>query len=398
MLNPPHHSSSNSNGFEPLEPRLYLSDTPAASPIVEVGSPIAGSSVSEALLGVLAADRSSGDAGGAWNTKDPTDVNSDGATTPLDALLLINEANLNGMGPMGSRPSNLDVTKDGTFNASDVLQVINTCNAETQSEPEKAVGSYDFWGSQQGPLPGRDIPAGDIASTLSFALVHGTQPIGFVELRIHGDWTAVKSVSQFDKRIPVTGPTVVVPRDMPSPIAYFDYMIQTRPDAAGKEFSVEAVNARNPEGKLIELDRLPMWESDPPWLAGPYKVTANPKSPVDVTCDRAGSCEVTTNRPISITIVDAEITGTAGQVCLVLNGLALPGTGGEVSPGTVEWSNDSDRSVTIPAGKSSLKMIAPGATDVVPTSMFFDEVGGDGDGIYSGYNLTVATDSEPHAN
>jgi hypothetical protein len=75
-----------------------------------------------------------------WHNFDqPTDVNLYGVTTPLDALLVINEINRSGIGPLGPVPDQdsqaanpmhplLDVNRDGHLTPLDVLITVNELN------------------------------------------------------------------------------------------------------------------------------------------------------------------------------------------------------------------------------------------------------------------------------
>jgi hypothetical protein len=67
------------------------------------------------------------------------DVNADGIVSALDALLVINDINLNGTHPdptSGSGPNYVDVSGDGTVSALDALQVINYINSHPISGTE----------------------------------------------------------------------------------------------------------------------------------------------------------------------------------------------------------------------------------------------------------------------
>ena len=93
-----------------------------------------------------------------WSNRDlATDVNDDNLTTPLDALLIVNELNLGGSRslPGSASPATqmfgfLDTSGDGFLSAIDVLQVINRLNAassmgvaEAEMPPEDGM-SHDL--------------------------------------------------------------------------------------------------------------------------------------------------------------------------------------------------------------------------------------------------------------
>ena len=73
------------------------------------------------------------------NFDEPTDVNLDEVTTPLDALLIVNRLNREGIGPLGPVPEDdgqtsaishhlLDVNRDGNSTPLDVLLTVNILN------------------------------------------------------------------------------------------------------------------------------------------------------------------------------------------------------------------------------------------------------------------------------
>ncbi len=79
----------------------------------------------------------------AWqNQNEQKDVNGDGFISPIDALLIINYINNNGMGtlpdppPVGFPPPFVDVNGDGDVNAGDVIIVINFLNDQGNAEGE----------------------------------------------------------------------------------------------------------------------------------------------------------------------------------------------------------------------------------------------------------------------
>ncbi|MFO0922399.1 MAG: dockerin type I domain-containing protein [Pirellulales bacterium] len=70
-----------------------------------------------------------------WTNEDHVeDVNADGAITPLDALLIINELNRDGIRTLDTAPQNpyLDANGDAMLTPIDVLLVINTLNRRTR--------------------------------------------------------------------------------------------------------------------------------------------------------------------------------------------------------------------------------------------------------------------------
>jgi peroxiredoxin Q/BCP len=67
------------------------------------------------------------------NASLPLDVNRSGSVEPVDALVVINNINANGMRALGSKPADydgplLDTNGDGSVSAMDVLLVINSFN------------------------------------------------------------------------------------------------------------------------------------------------------------------------------------------------------------------------------------------------------------------------------
>lgn len=72
----------------------------------------------------------------AWTNQDHVeDINADGAITPLDALLIINELNRDGIKALDSVPTSpfLDANGDAMLTPIDVLLVINSLNRRTRS-------------------------------------------------------------------------------------------------------------------------------------------------------------------------------------------------------------------------------------------------------------------------
>ncbi len=91
------------------------------------------------------------------NTQFRFDVNSDGAVTPLDALLVIIDLNANGPRllndppPSGETPPNfIDVNGDGSVSPLDALEVVIYLNAGGGSEPPTSGGSGSSGGSSGG--------------------------------------------------------------------------------------------------------------------------------------------------------------------------------------------------------------------------------------------------------
>jgi hypothetical protein len=79
------------------------------------------------------------------NTANPLDINDDGATSPIDAVVAINELNSNGSYPLPKPRSATgapyyDVSKDGWVSALDPLQIINHLNETV----EQVVFSFDI--------------------------------------------------------------------------------------------------------------------------------------------------------------------------------------------------------------------------------------------------------------
>jgi hypothetical protein len=111
---------------------------------------------------------------GYWNAARPTDVNNDGSTAAIDALLVINELNRNGARQLpqligaagesgGSGPSAyLDVNNDGHISAIDVLRVFNVLNAGEGVGPGNASIAWEnrTAGEDRGPATTSPIQAG----------------------------------------------------------------------------------------------------------------------------------------------------------------------------------------------------------------------------------------------
>ena len=74
-----------------------------------------------------------------FNSDQPSDVNGDGVTTPLDALLVINYLNSLSQSPQESGPTVLpfvDTNDDGTISPLDALLVINRLNRPPRIDPD----------------------------------------------------------------------------------------------------------------------------------------------------------------------------------------------------------------------------------------------------------------------
>jgi hypothetical protein len=367
----------------------------------EIGSPVARQSgeVSDELLDTLARDetRAEGE-----SVREPTDVNGDGMTSPLDALILINEANGGFSQP---RKPEFDIDGDRIVGAGDVLAVINRCNLDVPPPPETPIGSYDVWHNFDNPygLLGLDVPAGDIVLTLNWFLVNGTtaeRPASY-QIRINGDWPAVESVFEYEwlggsgNRIEVTGPTVSVPVGRLSVPEMFSLVVVTKPDAAiGDSFSLEVVSARTARGELIALRREPfLADYTHPWRTEPFNIVANPKAQVDVECSAMGLCTIDTDRPLPLGSFTYDFTGVATATASVyVNGsLWVYGQAWQKVPGAGEWHDSTMQQddLVIPAGRSVLEIRVPGATSVTPTWLMFSEVPPNTLGALTGYNLTV---------
>ncbi len=90
------------------------------------------------------------------NPEQPTDVDGNGETTPLDVLILVNRINQHGSGPLppggtDGEPNNMhpDVDGDGSLTPRDVLMVINRLNGGISGEGEGGL-AYDRVGQQSG--------------------------------------------------------------------------------------------------------------------------------------------------------------------------------------------------------------------------------------------------------
>ncbi len=83
-------------------------------------------------------------AANAWhNGNRPTDVNSDGLTTPIDALMIINHINTSNSTVLPSHPPTeplIDVTNDGFITPLDALQVVNRLNQPPGGGEGEAAG------------------------------------------------------------------------------------------------------------------------------------------------------------------------------------------------------------------------------------------------------------------
>jgi hypothetical protein len=87
-----------------------------------------------------------GDISPFWNYYSPTDVNADGYTTGLDALMIVNELNISGArnlqaatsgGGEGEGPSQnyYDVNNDGWITGLDAITIVNRLNGEGEGNP-----------------------------------------------------------------------------------------------------------------------------------------------------------------------------------------------------------------------------------------------------------------------
>lgn len=87
-----------------------------------------------------------GDISPFWNYYSPTDVNADGYTTGLDALVIVNELNISGArdlttagsgGGEGEGPSQnyYDVNNDGWITGLDAITIVNRLNGEGEGNP-----------------------------------------------------------------------------------------------------------------------------------------------------------------------------------------------------------------------------------------------------------------------
>lgn len=115
------------------------------------------------------------------NAARPSDVNDDGLTTPLDALLIVNELNSQGAGNLPNSVTNrnelfgfVDPSGDGFLSALDVLLVVNQLNgsqaaAEGEGEGEVAVESPSM---QSTAIKQRDLA---LAQLYAGAAAYGTE-------------------------------------------------------------------------------------------------------------------------------------------------------------------------------------------------------------------------------
>ncbi len=129
------------------EVSLSIADDDALSVTVTATSATGGDSISNAFTIAVGVARSP-----FQNPVEPRDVNGDGQITPVDALILINQLNSFGPGPLGGNsarggsgegPMWVDVNGDGIISPLDVLIIINWLNrrrlvavSETQVEGE----------------------------------------------------------------------------------------------------------------------------------------------------------------------------------------------------------------------------------------------------------------------
>jgi hypothetical protein len=72
------------------------------------------------------------------NAARPADVNNDGTIAAIDALLIINQLNAFGAGPVppGNPPPFLDVNADNAVSPIDALTVINVLNSQSTTQGE----------------------------------------------------------------------------------------------------------------------------------------------------------------------------------------------------------------------------------------------------------------------
>ncbi len=129
------------------EVSLSQADDDALSVTVTATSATGGDTISNAFTIAVGAGRSP-----FQNPVEPRDVNGDGQITPVDALILINQLNSFGPGPLGGNsarggsgegPMWVDVNGDGVISPLDVLIIINWLNrrrlvavADAQAEGE----------------------------------------------------------------------------------------------------------------------------------------------------------------------------------------------------------------------------------------------------------------------
>jgi hypothetical protein len=99
------------------------------------------------------------------NPASPLDVNGDGAVTPLDALLLINDLNNNGspiLAWLASPAPYLDVNGDGSVTPIDVLVVVNHLNALGGAHGEGEAGDIAASGAHDEVFRPMLVTAGGI--------------------------------------------------------------------------------------------------------------------------------------------------------------------------------------------------------------------------------------------
>lgn len=123
------------------------------------------------------------------NPLNPYDVNGDGHGTPQAVLLLINEINRDGGGPLAPRTPEqpgpslfLDVTGSGTLVPNDVLQVINHINRSGDQQPTGTPAEGEPY-DDRGSLPDweslLDDPATDLVDLDAyFAALASTVAMG----------------------------------------------------------------------------------------------------------------------------------------------------------------------------------------------------------------------------
>lgn len=103
-----------------------------------------------------------------WHSEEaPFDVNCDGITAPLDVLIMINKANMDGAYELGGRPARpgvpvtmYDTSGDGGFSPLDILLVINHFNSQHQLDDAEGEGSVE---------PATEFAAANSASAGQFA-------------------------------------------------------------------------------------------------------------------------------------------------------------------------------------------------------------------------------------
>jgi hypothetical protein len=378
--------------FEQLSKRELLAaglTQPTDHSAAVFGPQVAGQQdvVSNELLDILVADHvqatssspasavPEGESASVTRIRFDTDIDKSGKTTPLDALIVINDINLKDSGPVGpDRP--YDPNQDGNEDAADVVTIINDLHEEPV---ERYLVHVNTGGDTfNGPL---SIEAGDIARGIVFALYNedgtlfdnSSPGIGEMTFRINGDWSGVDSIVRcnkgvaVDKKMPVKGPTITMPIHGSNPS--FEFRAVTDPNAPqGSSFNIELIGARTVSGQKVELSTnsaLAPWH---PNSGGVITLTENnPDNNPTVDCN-GNTCSITTSTRLllkNIAMTATNLPAGQGMYGASFNGVTDPDGRYVASPDPVTpdalkviWTDK----MWVPLGGQT---IAPGETTLI---------------------------------